>query len=359
MGSARRRGGAACGAGGVEAGEVVAAASGMAWEDFIQTRILDRLGMSETLPLMTAADPAKSAQPHGRVGPPLRYQGEMRTIGQSIQEVWNWSSAGAAGGFVTTPVDWAKWIAVLLARGALPDGTRLYSEARANEMWRPNIIISNSAGPTETLPGRAIASTYAMGWSVADYRGERMVTHGGGSPGGISGTVNLVTRKPLDSPGPKLAGSIEGSYGDLAKKWTGGFSILGSNTFETDGGTVTASAWQGFSLGDDGGIDRAVYPDHVLQLLLFFGIDDIAALMDQLVEHCVMDRIDQDHRVVRRARGGEIERLGDPDLLRCVIQIGGGSPSDALAPIEAELKTVLPDVKTTPAASDSSRLSRW
>ncbi|WP_235510604.1 TonB-dependent receptor [Tsuneonella troitsensis] len=56
--------------------------------------------------------------------------------------------------------------------------------------------------------------------------------------GGISGTVNLVTRKPLDSPGPKLAGSIEGSYGDLAKKWTGGFSILGSNTFETDGGTV-------------------------------------------------------------------------------------------------------------------------
>ncbi|TPW06409.1 MAG: beta-lactamase [bacterium] len=145
----------------IVAGEVVAAASGMAWEAFVQTRILDRLGMTETLPLMTGADPAKSALPHGRVGPPLRYQGEMQTIGQSIQEVWNWSSAGAAGGFVTNPVDWAKWIAVQLARGELPDGTRLYSEARANEMWRPNIIIGSSAGPTETLPGRAIASTYA------------------------------------------------------------------------------------------------------------------------------------------------------------------------------------------------------
>jgi CubicO group peptidase (beta-lactamase class C family) len=178
----------------VVAGEVIAAASGMAWEDFVQTRILDRLGMSETLPVMIGADPAKSALPHGRIGPPLRYQGEMRTIGQSIQEVWNWSAAGAAGGFVTTPVDWARWIAVQLARGELPDGTRLYSEARANEMWRPNIIISNSAGPTETLPGRAIASTYATGWQVQDYRGERMITHGGGAPGYVSGTVLIPGR---------------------------------------------------------------------------------------------------------------------------------------------------------------------
>lgn len=178
----------------IVAGEVVAAASGMAWEAFVQTRILDRLGMTETLPLMTGADPAKSALPHGRVGPPLRYQGEMQTIGQSIQEVWNWSSAGAAGGFVTNPVDWAKWIAVQLARGELPDGTRLYSEARANEMWRPNIIIGSSAGPTETLPGRAIASTYATGWQVQDYRGERMITHGGGAPGYVSGTVLIPGR---------------------------------------------------------------------------------------------------------------------------------------------------------------------
>ncbi|MDP3370060.1 MAG: serine hydrolase [Brevundimonas sp.] len=178
----------------VVAGEVVAAASGMAWEDFVQTRILDRLGMSETLPVMTGADPAKSALPHGRLGPPLRYQGEMQTIGQSIQEVWDWSAAGAAGGFVTTPVDWARWIAVQLARGELPDGTRLYSEARANEMWRPNIIVSSSAGPTPDLPGRAIAATYATGWQVMDYRGERFITHGGGAPGYISGTVLLPGR---------------------------------------------------------------------------------------------------------------------------------------------------------------------
>lgn len=178
----------------VVAGEVVAAVSGMPWEDFVQTRILTPLGMTGTLPLMTAADPASSALPHGRLGPPLRYQGEMQTLAESIQEVWDWSAAGAAGGFVTHPVDWAKWIAVQLNKGALPDGTRLWSEARANEMWRPNIIVSSSGGPTPDMPGRSIAATYATGWQVMDYRGERFITHGGGAPGFVSGTVLLPGR---------------------------------------------------------------------------------------------------------------------------------------------------------------------
>jgi CubicO group peptidase (beta-lactamase class C family) len=178
----------------VAAGEVVAAASGMPWEDFVQTRILNRLGMTGTKPLMTSADPAKSALPNGRIGPPLRYQGPMQTIGQSIQEVWDWSAAGAAGGFATNPVDWAKWIAVQLNKGALPDGTRLWSEARSNDMWRPNIIVSSSGGPTPDAPGRAIAATYATGWQVMDYRGERFITHGGGAPGYLSGTVLLPGR---------------------------------------------------------------------------------------------------------------------------------------------------------------------
>ncbi|MEY4269631.1 MAG: hypothetical protein RLZZ58_847, partial [Pseudomonadota bacterium] len=55
--------------------------------------------------------------------------------------------------------------------------------------------------------------------------------------GGISGTVNLVTRKPLDKPGLNIAGTVEGNYGDLAKEWSPGFSILASNTFETGIGT--------------------------------------------------------------------------------------------------------------------------
>lgn len=179
----------------VVAGAVLEAVSGLTWEDFIQTQILDKVGMTETVPLARLADPAKSALPHARVGPPLRTHGPMVQIANSIAEVWNWDSAAAAGGICTTTTDWAKWIAVRLNEGRLPDGSRLFSEETAREMYRPNIIVGNSAGPTAELPNRAIASTYAMGLQVQDYRGERIASHGGGSPGGISATVLIPGRK--------------------------------------------------------------------------------------------------------------------------------------------------------------------
>lgn len=55
--------------------------------------------------------------------------------------------------------------------------------------------------------------------------------------GGISGTVNLVTRKPFDKAGPRIAGTIESNYGDMAEKWSPGFSVLASNTYDTSVGT--------------------------------------------------------------------------------------------------------------------------
>lgn len=55
--------------------------------------------------------------------------------------------------------------------------------------------------------------------------------------GGISGTVNLITRKPLDKSGFHIAGTVEANYGDLAEEFSPAFSVLGSNTWETKAGT--------------------------------------------------------------------------------------------------------------------------
>lgn len=61
--------------------------------------------------------------------------------------------------------------------------------------------------------------------------------------GGISGTVNLVTRKPLARPGLRFAGTIETNYGDLAEESSWGGSFLLSNTFDTELGRF------GFQIG--------------------------------------------------------------------------------------------------------------
>jgi CubicO group peptidase (beta-lactamase class C family) len=231
----------------VVAGEIIAAVSGMPWETFVQTRILDRVGMSQTVPFTSLADPAKSALPHGRVGPPLRYQGAMTLLSDTIAGIWNWDAAGAAGGFCTTPADWAKWIAVRLAMGALSDGSRLFTEARAVEMWRPNIIVGSSPGPTAELPGRAIASTYAMGWSVQDYRGERLISHGGGSPGGISATVLIPGRNAgfcvfSNAEESFLLRALRSGIADIVMGKTGFDWIADSKKLEADGTAKSLAA---------------------------------------------------------------------------------------------------------------------
>lgn len=172
----------------VVAGEIIAAVEGRPWEEVLRSRLLEPLGMTRTVPLTSQAEPGRSALPHGRIGPPLRYRGPMTLLAERISDIWNWDSAAAAGGVCASPKEWAEWMKTQLAQGLAPSGTRVWSEAQAREMWRPNVIVGSSPGPNAEAPGQAITATYALGWTVQDYRGERLVAHGGGSPGGISAT---------------------------------------------------------------------------------------------------------------------------------------------------------------------------
>ncbi len=54
--------------------------------------------------------------------------------------------------------------------------------------------------------------------------------------GGIGGTVNLVTRKPLDIDDHLAAFSVDYSYGDLAETWSPTFSGLLAKTFNSPAG---------------------------------------------------------------------------------------------------------------------------
>lgn len=72
--------------------------------------------------------------------------------------------------------------------------------------------------------------------------------------GGIAGTVNLITRKPLDMDGRKIFLSAKTSYGDLVDDWSPSYSGLFSDRWETDigefGFLISASTSEFTARGD-------------------------------------------------------------------------------------------------------------
>lgn len=175
----------------VAAGEVVAALSGAPWEVFIQRRILDPLKMTDSVPLPSLIGNRPRAEPHARMGPPVRGLGPQTVLPFD----GSFDSAGAAGGLNASPRDIGKWMQVQLGLGTAPGGVKLWSEASGREMWKPQTITAWSDGPTADNPVRASLQAYALGWFVNDHRGERIVWHTGGLAGFISYTGLLPGRK--------------------------------------------------------------------------------------------------------------------------------------------------------------------
>ena len=72
--------------------------------------------------------------------------------------------------------------------------------------------------------------------------------------GGIAGTVNLITRKPLDMDGRKIFLSAKTSYGDLVDDWSPSYSGLFSDRWDTDigefGFLISASTSEFTARGD-------------------------------------------------------------------------------------------------------------
>jgi TonB-dependent receptor len=63
--------------------------------------------------------------------------------------------------------------------------------------------------------------------------------------GGIGGTVRVITRRPLDSTEPYLAGSAQMVYSDLADEFDPKLALIGSRTFLNDTlGVLLAATWE-------------------------------------------------------------------------------------------------------------------
>ncbi|MEQ8310184.1 MAG: serine hydrolase [Sphingopyxis sp.] len=175
------------------AGQLIEEVTGQTWEDFIRARILRAGGMKNA-----TSDSAERFATPNRSWPHARLSGPLRGLGpqQVLDERDELGRNGApAGGLALSADDMAAWLRIQLARGALPDGKRLFSEKQAMEMWAPVTPIPITPLPDALKPAQPTQQAYALGWQVQDYRGHRIIQHGGGVFGSITRVVLIPDRK--------------------------------------------------------------------------------------------------------------------------------------------------------------------
>jgi CubicO group peptidase (beta-lactamase class C family) len=164
------------------AGQVVEAVSGQAWEDFVEARIFAPLGMKSSVTNdVDRLSREDRAFPHGRLGE-VRGVGPQETFDE--KRVALGANVGPAGAIAAGANDLARWLAVQLASGELP-GTdkRLFSAESALAMWQPVVPVPATPFPPALADAVPQFRGYALGWMVQDYRGHKVIQHGGGTLG--------------------------------------------------------------------------------------------------------------------------------------------------------------------------------
>lgn len=214
----------------VVAGLLIERVSGQPWHAFIDARILKPLGMTDAAPALRFLKGGNVAGRHARLGPPVRGLGPVQRVAPDEGPMTD-----AAGGINASVTDIAKWLRVQLAKGALPGGKRLWSEASAREMWKPLTLIGTTEGPTRDWPSRGVTATYALGWFIQDYRGERLINHSGGLSGQVTQTA-LISRLGIgvavftnteDGPSVAIRNAIlDHLLGAPAFDWAGAYAAM-------------------------------------------------------------------------------------------------------------------------------------
>ena len=177
------------------AGEVVARASGMSWEDFVATRIFRPLGMTHSYPTlgrMRAAERNVSV-PHFRIRDTLRVIDE-----ESVDLL---ASAGAVW---SNADDMGRWVRFLLDSGRV-NGKRLVSDANFRLLFEPHSFVSKGEFYPTAQITRPHFTTYGLGWFEQDFRGRFLAFH----TGSLAGRTAIVGLLPDQRAGVYIFGNAD------------------------------------------------------------------------------------------------------------------------------------------------------
>jgi hypothetical protein len=157
--------------------------TGKTWERFMREDVLVPAGMrTATSDRIERRRTRNRAWPHGRRDGPMAGMGTQEMMDDSGRAEFDpelGANAAPAGGVAASANDMGRWLAIQLARGATPEGGRLFSEAQSREMWRPRIHVPFGQAPEPVAASTPQFNSYALGWTERDYQGHRLIMHTG------------------------------------------------------------------------------------------------------------------------------------------------------------------------------------
>lgn len=161
------------------AGEVLKRVSGLSWEEFIETKIMKPVGMTNSKASYNrVTDQSNIIDAH------------TRADGEVVQIPHDWSAtANPAGGIMSNVPDMLTWAKFLMNDAVTSEGKRVLSEKQFHELWQlqtPLNVIKNDSYDSNFRG-------YGLGWFVTDVKGgHKQVYH----TGGLMGTVTQFTMIP-------------------------------------------------------------------------------------------------------------------------------------------------------------------
>lgn len=206
------------------AGQVVAAVSGMSWDEFVRRRLFVPLQMGESSPDVVAAGIWKREQlapsmygrapagrasvddvPNANVAMPhwLTDQGSRALPWQILLT----NGGGASGSIVSNLQDLLRWTRFNLGDGRDANGTELLRTETLREVQTPQLFVRDAPSASFDIKWRAVEQldpsaarrayppAYALGWFVNSYRGHRYVNHGGALLGGMSSIAFIPEKR--------------------------------------------------------------------------------------------------------------------------------------------------------------------
>ena len=159
------------------AGEVVKAASGKTWAEFVYEKIFAPLEMTES---RTCSGDLKERQDIAM--PHLK----------RVVNAYAMPRPNPAGSIFSSVDEMSHWIQMLL-NGGKWNGVQVLSERTISALFSPRTILPVSKS---MLENGTHFRAYCLGWIAYDYFGKKVLEHGGGMPGYIS-KVALVPEEKL------------------------------------------------------------------------------------------------------------------------------------------------------------------